>query len=466
MKRRFTTVIVSLTLALFVPSGVALAAEPADIIIRNAQVLTIDADRHAYKNGVVVIQGGKIAAVGGAELADAYEAPTVIDAGGDIVMPGLVNGHNHLPMSIFRGVRSTDPHPSLFNFFFPLEAATLSRDLIRVAARESAIESAMAGVTIVTNTYYHADEVATGVAQVGIRGVIGETVINFPVVDAPKPYGGFEYAKKYIRDWKGHELITPAVAPHAEYTVTAEWIRKCRELAEQEGVPYLMHVAESPVEKERMEKDLGVDFKGRSVIKYLEDEGALGDSLIAAHVIYVDDADIAILKKHGVGISHNPKSNGSHFSPSWRMYKRGLDVGLGTDGPLSVSKMDVFEQIAYAKQAAHSFGDPEDDTPYDWIYMATMGGARALDMEDQIGSLEVGKDADMIIVDVDTPNMQPQFDPYWQLAFSTYPSNVLTTIVNGKFVMRDRVIQTVDMAKHYAELKPIADKVQARGLEM
>lgn len=466
MKRLCTAVTASLALALFAQSGGAMAAERADMIIRNAQVLTIDAERHAYSNGVVVIRDGKIAAVGGAELAAAYEAPTVIDAGGDIVMPGLINVHNHLSMSAFRGVRSTQDHPGLFNFFFPLEAATLSRDLIRVSARQAAIESAMAGVTMVTDMYYHEDEVARAVSEVGIRGVLGETVINFPVVDAPKPYGGFEYAKKYIREWKGHELITPAVAPHAEYTITTEWIRKCRELAEQEDVPYLMHVAEAPDEKARMEKGFGVDFKGRSIIKYLEDEGVLSDRLVAAHVIYVDNDDIQILKSHGVGISHNPKSNGSHFSPAWRMYKQGLDVALGTDGPLGISKMDILEQIAYAAQAAHSFGDAHDDKPYDWVYMATMGGARALNKADQIGSLEVGKKADMIVIDVDTPNMQPKYDPYYQVAYSTYPSNVLTTIVNGKFVMRDRVIQTVDMQKHYEEWKPITSKVQKFGLEL
>lgn len=471
MKRLSDAVTASLAIALSAlscgaPTADALAAEPADIIIRNAKVLTIDAERHMYDKGVVVIRGNLIAAVGGAELADRYTAPTVIDAGGDIVMPGLINGHNHLSMSVFRGVRSTQEHPSLFTFFFPLEAQTLTRELIRVSAREGALESAMAGVTTVTDMYYHEDEVAKSVAEVGIRGVLGETVINFPVVDAPQPYGGYEYAKKYIREWKGHPLITPAVAPHAEYTVTAEWIRKCRALAEAEGVPYLMHVVESPVERERMEKDLGVDFKGRSVIKYLEDEGALGDSLIAAHVIYLDNDDIQILKKHGVGVSHNPKANGSHFSPSWRMFQQGVDVGLGTDGPLGVSKMDILEQMAYARLTAHSFGDPETDTPYDWVYMATMGGAKMLDKEKEIGSLEVGKKADMIVIDVDTPNMQPQFDPYWQVAYSTYPNNVLTTIVDGKFVMRDRVIQTVDMKKHQSDWEPIAKKVQARGLEI
>lgn len=456
----------SLVVGLVLQAASVAAAEPADIIIRNARVLTIDADRHLYENGVVVVRGNRIAAVGGAELADKYEAGTVIDADGDIVMPGMINGHNHLSMSVYRGVRSTKPHPNLYNFFFPLEAATLNRDLIRISAREAAIESALGGVTTVTDMYYHEDEVAHAVSEVGIRGVLGETVINFPVVDAPQPYGGYAYAQKFIQEWKGHELITPAVAPHSNYSVSIEWILACKALAEAEGVPYLIHLAETDTERDRMEKDLGVNFGGRSVVKYLEDEGALGDSMIAAHVIYVDNDDIEILKKHGVGVSHNPKSNGSHFSPSWRMYRDGVDVGLGTDGPLGVSKMDIFGQIAYAKQAAHSFGDPNTDTPFDWVYMATMGGARALDKEDEIGSLEVGKKADIIIVDTDAPNMQPQFDPYWQIAFSTYPSNVTTTIVNGKFVVRDGKIQTVDLAKHYEELKPIAAQVQAFGLEM
>lgn len=466
MKPALTPVISSLALALsFLPAQVH-AAEPADMIIRNAKVLTIDAERHMYPEGVVVVRDGRIIAVGDASVADKYTSATVIDAEGDIVMPGMINGHNHLSMSVYRGVRSTNPHPSLYNFFFPLEAKTLNRDLIRVSAREAAIESALAGVTTVTDMYYHEDEVARAVSEVGIRGVLGETVINFPVVDAPQPYGGYEYARKFIHDWKGNELITPAVAPHANYSVSVDMLRKCKALAEAEGVPYLIHLAETDTERGRMEKDLGVKFNGRTVVKYLEDENVLGPSMIAAHVIYVDDADIQILKKHGVGVSHNPKSNGSHFSPSWRMYQRGLDVGLGTDGPLGVSKMDIFGQIAYAKQAAHSFGDDYTDTPYDWVYMATMGGARAINKADELGSLEVGKKADIIIIDTNTPNMQPQFDPYWQIASSAYPSNVVTTIVNGKFVVRDHKIQNVDLQKHYAELKPIADEVQALGLEM
>lgn len=465
MKTR-AAALTSLALILCSTSASALAAERADIIIKNAQLLTIDADRNLYENGAIVVRDGTIIAVGKADIVDDYTSDTVVDAGGDIVMPGMVNGHNHLSMAVYRGVRSTKPHPNLYNFFFPLEAATLNRDLIRVSAREAAIESAMAGVTTVTDMYYHEDEVARSVSEVGIRGVLGETVINFPVVDADQPYGGFEYAKNFIQEWKGNELITPAVAPHSNYSVSAEWLRACKELAEAEGVPYLIHLAETDTERDRMEKDLGVDFGGRTVVKYLEDEGVLGDSMIAAHVIYVNDDDIEILKQHGVGVSHNPKANGSRFSPSWRMYKRGVDVGLGTDGPLGVSKMDVVGQIAFAKQAAHSFGDPYDDTPFDWVYLATMGGARALDKEDEIGSLEVGKKADIIIIDTDTPNMQPKLDPYWQIAFSTYPNNVLTTIVNGKFVMRDRVIQNVDMEKHHEELRAIATEVQAFGLEM
>ncbi|RYE47538.1 MAG: amidohydrolase [Hyphomicrobiales bacterium] len=450
--------------------GAAWAAKPADMIIRNATMLTIDAERHVYEKGVVVIREGRIAAVGGADLAAEYKAPTVIDAGGDIVMPGMINGHNHLSMSAFRGVRSSNPNPTLFNFFFPLEKAMLSRDLIRVAARQAAIESAMGGVTMVTDAYYHEDEVAKAVAQVGIRGVLGEGVINFPVVDSKEPYGGLEYARTFIKAWKGHELITPAVAPHAPYTLTAEWLLKCRDLAAREGVPILMHIAEIPQEEALIENNLKVSLNGKSVIKYLDSIGFLTDNLVAAHVIHVDDEDMAILKRHGVGISHNPKSNlfgENGFSPAWKMFEMGMDVGLGTDGPVGISKMEILDVMGYATAVARSFDrEATRVKPFELVYMATMGGAKALDKEAEIGSLEVGKKADIIIIDVDTPNMQPRFDPYYQVAVSAYPSNVLTTIVGGKFVMRDRVIQNVDMDQHYAEWAPIVQKVQDFGLEL
>ena len=437
-------------------SGCVVAVEPAELIISNAQVLTMDRARTRLEEGVIVVRDGRILALGGPELLSQYQAPSIIDAGGDIAMPGMINLHNHLSMVAFRGLGENGVQDRLFRFFFPLEKALLSPKLIRVAARHAAIESALSGVTLVTDMYYHEDEVAHAVAKVGIRGVLGETVMRFPVVDAAQPYGGLAYAAQFIKEWKNHPLITPAVAPHAPYTVSPEWMIKSKALADSEDVPILMHIAETHGEAELILRDIGAFPDGKSVIEYLDAIGFLSDRLVAAHVIYVDDEDIAILKQRGVGVAHNPKANSrgtSGASPAWKMYQAGVAIGLGTDGPMSSNQMDIINVMGYAAVVARNLG--ESDTrrlpPYDLVYMATMGGARALDMEDQIGSLEVGKKADIVIVDTQAVNMQPMYDPYATIAFSAYPENVRTTIVDGKIVVRDRVIENIDMAAHQQE---------------
>jgi cytosine/adenosine deaminase-related metal-dependent hydrolase len=449
-----------LALAITAPT---VAAEKADLIVHDARVLTIDADATTHDEGVVVVRGDRIVAVGGAELLDEWEAETVIDAGGDIVMPGMINLHNHISMVAFRGLGENGVENRLFQFFFPLEKEMLSRDLIRTAARHASIEMALAGVTLVTDMYYHEDEVAKAVAEVGIRGVLGETVIGFPVVDAKEPWGGLAYAEKYIAEWKGHPLITPAVAPHAPYTVPPEELLKTKELAEREGVPILLHMAEFDREIELIKERFGEYPEGLSVVEYLDEMGFLCDALVGAHVIYVDDEDMEILKARGVGVGHNPKANlrgASGMSPAWEMFHKGVDIGLGTDGPMSSNQMDTINVINYAASVARYRGD--DSTrfpPYELIYMATMGGARALDMEDELGSIEVGKKADIVIVDLDAPNMQPAYDLYATLAISAYPENIRTTIVNGEIVVLDRVHQKVDLENHAKEWKALTEKV-------
>ena len=301
--------------------AVADTLETADLIITNGHVLVMDDSRTTLDAGVVVIKGSTIAAVGGHELLEQYRSDTVIDAGGDIVMPGMSNLHNHLSMVAFRGLGETNFKDRLFRVMFPLEKALLSRELIRVAARQAAMESALSGVTTVTDMYYHEDEVARSVAEVGVRGVLGETVIGFPVVDAAEPYGGLRYAEQFIKDWKGHHLVTPAVAPHAPYTVPPEWLRKSRELAEREGVPLLMHIAEMRNERELIASNIGPIPEDRSIIEYLDDIGFLSDKLVAAHVSHVDDDDIALLRQRGVGVAHNPKANSRATCgrwPAWR----------------------------------------------------------------------------------------------------------------------------------------------------
>jgi len=435
-------------------------------IITNGQILTMNAGREVVENGCVVIKGDVIEAVSAECDMAAYKGAKVIDAQGGIVLPGMINLHNHLSMVAFRGLAEsgvTDIHDRLYNYFFPLEKELLDKNLIRVSARHAAIEMALGGVTTTTDMYYHESEVAKSVKEVGIRGVLGETVIGFPVVDAPTPFGGLDYARAYLEEWENDPLITPAIAPHAPYTVSPDMFLKVKQLAGETGAPILLHMSEMPSEKE----DVAAAYEGttqdKSVVQYLDGIGFLGPNVLAAHVIYVDDKDIATLKARGVGIAHNPKANTkdtSGLSPAWQMYQDGLKIGLGTDGPMSSNQMDILNVMPYAVRVARTrSGDVSKFEPYDLVAMATIGGAQALNMDDKIGSLEVGKQADIIIVETTSPNMQPNYDPYATLVFAAYPSNIVLTMVAGEVVTRDGEVLNVDMELHNTEWTKVTDEV-------
>ena len=435
-------------------------------IITNGTVLTMNAAYDVIDEGTLVIKGNEIVAIGGATLAGEYKGAVIIDAKGGIIMPGMINLHNHLSMVAFRGLAETgmeSVEDRLYKYFFPLEKNLLDRNLIRVSARQAAIEMALGGVTTTTDMYYHEDEVAKSVKEVGLRGVLGETIIGFPVVDAPTPFGGLAYAEQFIKDWQGDALITPAIAPHAPYTMSPEELLKAKALADKYGAPLIMHMAEFASEAENTAKAYPDTTQNRSVIAYLNDIGFLGDNVLAAHVIYLDDKDMDILKAKGVGVSHNPKANTkdmSGLSPAWTMYKKGIDIGLGTDGPMSSNQMDIINVMPYAVRVARVRGnDVSRFNPRDAVEMATIGGARALDMEARIGSLEIGKRADIIIVDTTAPNMQPNYDPYASLVFSAYPSNVALTMVDGKVVARDGEVLTINKKDHQEQWGKVMDTV-------
>ena len=435
-------------------------------LITNGQILTMNTERQVLEGGCVLIKGRVIRRVLAQCMAADYPYAKIIDADGDIVMPGMINLHNHLPMIAFRGLAETDikdVHDRLYNYFFPLEKQLLDRSLIRVSARQAAMEMVLGGVTTTTDMYYHEDEVAKSVKQVGLRGVLGETVIGFPVVDAPTPYGGMDYARKYIKDWQGDNLITPAIAPHAPYSVSPDKLKQIKVLADNLKAPILLHMAEMPGERAAIAKAFPGTTEDKSVVRYLEDIGFLGPSVLAAHVIYVDEADVALLKARGVGISHNPKANSKDNSgkaPAWKMVKAGLAVGLGTDGPMSSNQLDILSVMNYAARLARDeTGKVSVYKPSDLVAMATIEGARALHMDDKIGSLEAGKLADIIIVETKSPNMQPNYDPYATLVFSAYPGNVRLTMVGGRIIAREGQILTVDLAAHQKQWQAVMSRV-------
>ena len=463
MRQQISIVFVlAAALALSLPT----LAEPerVSLMVRGGQVVTMNDTAEVIDDGIVVIDGSRIIAVGGTELAEHYIPDETIDAEGGIVMPGMINLHNHLPMIAFRGLGEGGVRNRLYDFFFPLEKALLDRKLIRVAARQAAIESVVAGVTTVADMYYHEDEVALSVREVGLRGVLGQTIIGFPVVDAETPEEGLAYAERFIKRFKGDPLITPAVAPHAPYTVAPELLRASRELADRHDVPILMHVAETRDEKAKTMAAFDGVPPDLSVIEYLERAGILVDRLVAAHVIHVDDTDMALMQRHDVGIGHNPISNTkgmSGLAPAWEMYQLDLPIGLGTDGPMSSNQIDMLGPLRQAAIVARIRGyDTTRFTPFELVRMVTVGGARALDMEDQLGSIEPGKLADLVVLDTSRPNMTPVYDPYAAIVFQAYPGDVALTIVNGEVVARDAIATKVDYAAHDESWRGLTERVR------
>ncbi|MGL4601240.1 MAG: amidohydrolase [Plesiomonas sp.] len=435
------------------------AAEKADLMITDATVLTMNAENRVFEQGTVVVKGNKIVAVGGPEIAKQYEATTVLDVDGDIVMPGLINTHTHASMTVFRSLADDVPD-RLHRYIFPLENKMVSRDMVRVGANLANVEMIKGGVTTYADMYYFEDEVAKTVDKAGMRAILGESVIKFPVADAKNADEGIQYAVNFIQQYKNHPRITPAFAPHAPYTNTTEHLQKIAKLSQELDVPVMIHLAETDREQEEIAKRTG----GKSPVQYMADIGALNNKVLAAHAIMVDEKDIDLLKKYDVGVAHNMSANiksAKGVAPVTQMLEKGVRVGLGTDGPMSgntLTTMDELGQVAKVHKLATK--DRAAMPPLTVVEMATMGSARALHMEDKIGSLENGKLADVIVVDTKAPNMVPMYNPFAALVYGAYGANVRHTIVDGKVLMQDRKVLTLDEDAVRKEAMAFADKVR------
>jgi cytosine/adenosine deaminase-related metal-dependent hydrolase len=439
---------------------------PADLIVTNAHVVTMNARKDVIENGAVIIKDSLILAVGPGALADRYVAPKTIDAGGDLVLPGMINTHTHAPMTVFRGLGDDVPD-RLRRFIFPLEKNLVDRELVYWGALHGIIEMIEGGVTTMVNMYYFEEEVARAAKRAGMRGVLGQTVINFPAPDSSEPYGGLARVREFAAAYRGDPLITPAIAPHAPYTVDREHLLKVAALSAELDLPVLMHVAEMTEEMTSLRKDYNM-----TPIEYLDSVGLLNRRLIAAHCIFVTDADIALLKARDAGIAHNMVANiksAKGVAPVLKMFNQDLRVGLGTDGPMSGNTLDIIGQLGYVAKLHKLDNKDRNVMPaLNVVEMATRGGARALHREDQLGSLEPGKLADVIIIDKDATHLIPLYDPYSALVYAASPRDVRTTIIHGRVVMEDRRITTVDVAEVRAQMRAIAARINtaiAKGLK-
>lgn len=418
--------------------------QSVDLIISGGTVVTMDSDKRLIINGAVAIKADKIVAVDTAsELARRFSARQSIDAQNKAIIPGLVNTHTHIPMTLFRGISDDlDLQEWLTKYIFPAEAKNVNEKFVRAGTRLGLAEMIRGGTTAFCDMYYFEDAIADETQKAGVRGVLGETVIDFPVPDNKTWNEAMDYTKKFIGKWKNNPLITPAIAPHAPYTVSTEHLKEVKALSDSVNAPVVIHVAETKTEV----ADITAKYKARP-IAYLANIGLLNDRTIAAHVVYADDAELNLLQKLGVGIAHNPQSNmklASGVAPVPQMLRMNLPIGLGTDGAASNNDLDMWEEMDTAAKLHKVFtGDPKVVSAEQAFEMATIGGARALHLQNSIGSIEAGKRADIAVVDFDGLHQTPYYNVYSALVYSTKASDVRHVVINGKVIMRDRRLLTL-----------------------
>ena len=436
--------------------------ERADTIV-TGMVITMDGPRNIYNDGAVVVTGDTIVAVGlRTELEARYETRQIINAKNKLVLPGFINDHTHVPMTLFRGLHDDVTLTDwLYKYIFPAEKKNVTETFVRWGTRLAAAEQIRSGVTTFADMYYFEDAVAEETKAAGMRGVLGETFIDFPAPDNKNEAAMLEYTEKFLQKWQGDPLIHAAAAPHSIYTCSQKTLQDASALARKYHAPILIHVAEMKKEWEDSEKQ-----NGASPVQYLERIGVLGPDVVAAHCIFVDEADRKILAQHNVGCVHNPSSNmmlASGVSPVPEMRTAGVAVGLGTDGPAgSNNDLDLMEEIDLAaKLAKITKMNPLALNAQAVVEMSTIDGARALHMEKEIGSLESGKKADLIVIGLDEPNAVPMYDVYAQIAYALKASDVETVMIGGRVVMRDRKLLTVNEQEAMAKAREYQRTVAA-----
>jgi len=439
------------------------AQQRVDLIVSGGIVVTMDSARAILQDASVAIRGDSIVAIGPrAEIEARYQSAQAIDARGHLVLPGFINGHTHVPMTLFRGLHDdVSLNDWLYKYIFPAEAKNVNQEFVRWGTRLAAAEQIRSGVTTFADMYYFEEAIAEETKAAGMRGVLGETLIDFPAPDNKSEAEMLAYTEKFLKRWQGDPLIHAAAAPHSIYTCSKKTLQDSATLARKYHAPILIHVSEMKKEWDDSQKT-----NGMSPVAYLEKIGLLGPDIVAAHCIFVDEADRKMLANRGVGCVHNPSSNmmiASGVSPVPEMRAAGVAVGLGTDGPAgSNNDLDLMEEIDLAaKLAKISKMDPLALTAKSVVEMATIDGARALHLEKEIGSLETGKKADLTLISLNEPNAVPMYDVYAQIAYSLKGSDVETVIIGGKIVMRDRRLLTIDEPKVLEKAREYGKSVKA-----
>jgi 5-methylthioadenosine/S-adenosylhomocysteine deaminase len=432
-------------------------------IVTGGIVVTVDGARNVFDPGAVAVDGPSIVAVGpAADIAARFSAREQVDASGSVVIPGLINTHTHAPMVLYRGLADDLPLQEwLEKYIFPAEAKTVSRAMVQVGTRLAVLEMIQSGTTTYADMYYFEEEIGRVTKAAGMRGVLGQTVIQFPVADARTPQEALARTEAFIKEFQRDELIIPAVAPHAPYTNDSKTLLASRALATKYGVPVLIHVAETQPELKQSQ----ATHAGMSPVAYLQAISFWGPRTLLNHGVWVSADDIRILRAHGVAVSHNPESNmklASGIAPVPEYLAAQVTVALGTDGAASNNDLDMFEAMRLAA-FLHKVktGDPRTIPAATALEMATLSGARALGLEKQVGSLEAGKRADLVVVSMASARQTPLYDPVSHLVYASRGDDVRTVMVNGRLLMRDRKMLTLDESAVLADARKMAESVRA-----
>ena len=449
--------------ALWLLLPLAAFGEPADWIYSARYVVTMDAQHRLISDGAVAIRGERIVGVGKrADIDKQFQAKHRLDRPDALLMPGLVNTHTHAAMSLLRGL-ADDLHLQdwLEKYIFPAEAKNVSPDFVYWGTKLACLEMMLSGTTTFVDMYYFEDRVAEATKEAGMRGVLGETILKFKSPDSPTPKDALAYTEKFLDRYKGDPLIVAAPAPHAIYTNDDATLRLARKLADRYHVPLVIHLSET-----KKENDDALQLRGMTPTRLLEVLGVLDGPVIAAHGVWLDDADLKILKAHGTGIAHCPSSNmklASGIAPVVKMLTLGIPVGVGTDGPAgSNNDFDLMEEMNLAADLQKvATGDPTVLNAEQAVEMATIDGARVVGLDKEIGSLESGKRADFITLRLDRPHAVPLYNVYSQIVYALKGSDVEDVVVNGKVIVRGGQSLTIEPAVVLSKAKEYSAKVAA-----
>ena len=434
--------------------------QPVDTLIVGGTIVTMNAKHDVIDDGAIAIHLGKIVMIGTRrEVTSKWRARQTINAAGKVVIPGLINTHTHAAMTLFRGISDDlDLNDWLTKYIFPAEAKNVTEPFVRAGTRLGLAEMIRGGTTTYCDMYYFEDAVADETKKAGVRGVLGETIIDFPVADNKTNAEMMAYSEKFIRKWTGDTLIVPAMAPHAPYTVSTDHLKAIRALSDKLNAAVVIHIAETKKERDDIQKQYG-----KTPVDYLDSIGFLNNRTIAAHTVWITDEEINIFKMRGVGSAHNPQSNmklASGVAPVPAMLAKDVAVGLGTDGAASNNDLDMWEEMdTAAKLHKLTSGDPKTLPAEQAFEMATIRGARALHLDAITGSIEAGKRADIAIVDFDSLNQTPYYNVYSHLVYATKAADVRTVVINGRVVMLDRRLLTLNENVIKVDANAYRDKI-------